>query len=571
MCSLFKGNSTNLKSKKGKSESECRMSISQAFTDPRAPEDNELSAEILSKTSGKSYSTLLAILNLEEIKEVTSKQRADLLLSFLISHNRDDFFDSYWGQFPLFEEIEGVDQNRFKKLFNIKKAYRTLKDHSNIYNVDVCLTKYVGGVDIYSLEDSARSSAEAESSSSARMRKVENIFTDGQNVSAEILIAKFENEGATIKLLCPQKYDDIVWRIFSCLEHEFGTTVTGFVYLIPGGSPVSFPGRYHSNDTFILQAEGTSKVSLFKPRSSELLAATVSLGDDSVPADQMASAYSVITLNPGDSIYCPLGWGYSQITECTGSTQLHIVTNVGNTMMNIVDLIVPQALSAVALSPQALLPLPCSFQSVMGIARSEDDHDSEDDLDEIKERGQSRCGKHVREYIQDAMRTLLKSTMDNAMEILDAACDQHVKSFEFQRLPVPLTLLEESRTAAGAPECKIYPFTKLRMIRPGVARAVVEEGMVVVYHCMDNSRVATETSLSPVEYELDDGPAIEALLDAYPNSIEVSDLPHPSEELDDKVSVASSLFKEGFLFIDDEATLPFRGGEGEETDDDDPF
>jgi hypothetical protein len=34
----------------------------------------------------------------------------------------------------------------------------------------------------------------------------------------------------------------------------------------------------------------------------------------------------------------------------------------------------------------------------------------------------------------------------------------------------------------------IHPYTKLRMVRPGIARAVVEDGMVVVYHCMDNSR-----------------------------------------------------------------------------------
>jgi hypothetical protein len=26
------------------------------------------------------------------------------------------------------------------------------------------------------------------------------------------------------------------------------------------------------------------------------------------------------------------------------------------------------------------------------------------------------------------------------------------------------------------------------MLRPGIARAVVEDGMIVVYHCMDNSR-----------------------------------------------------------------------------------
>jgi lysine-specific demethylase/histidyl-hydroxylase NO66 len=62
--------------------------------------------------------------------------------------------------------------------------------------------------------------------------------------------------------------------------------------------------------------------------------------------------------------------------------------------------------------------------------------------------------------------------------------------------------------------------------------------------------------VSPLEFELDDGPAIEALLSAYPKPITVSDLYHPSEELDDKVSVAQALYKEGFLLIMDETSLP---------------
>lgn len=59
------------------------------------------------------------------------------------------------------------------------------------------------------------------------------------------------------------------------------------------------------------------------------------------------------------------------------------------------------------------------------------------------------------------------------------------------------------------------------MLRPGIAIAVVEDGMVVVYHCMDNARELYGNPLSPLEFELDDGLAIEALLEAYPQSIEV--------------------------------------------------
>lgn len=67
------------------------------------------------------------------------------------------------------------------------------------------------------------------------------------------------------------------------------------------------------------------------------------------------------------------------------------------------------------------------------------------------------------------------------------------------------------------------------------------------------------TPLNPLEFELDDGPAIEALLTAYPDAVTVSDLDHPSEELDDKLGVAQALYREGFLLITDEVSRPSAG------------
>jgi hypothetical protein len=153
------------------------------------------------------------------------------------------------------------------------------------------------------------------------------------------------------------------------------------------------------------------------------------------------------------------------------------------------------------------------------------------------------------------------------------------KEFLAGRLPVPLTEEEESLTFGGTASSskgqRIYPFTKLRMLRPGIARAMVEEGMVVVYHCMDNSRQMFGGALNPLEFELDDGPAIEALLQAYPEPVMVMELPHPSEELEDKIGVAEALFKEGFLVLSpedkDEAGDGEAGGEEEGEEDDCPF
>ena len=74
--------------------------------------------------------------------------------------------------------------------------------------------------------------------------------------------------------------------------------------------------------------------------------------------------------------------------------------------------------------------------------------------------------------------------------------------------------------------------------------------------------------MNPLEFELDDGPAIEQLLDAYPTAVTVQDLPHCSEELEDKLAVAQALYKEGFLLVEDEVS---RNDGAEASDDDNPF
>ncbi len=83
-------------------------------------------------------------------------------------------------------------------------------------------------------------------------------------------------------------------------------------------------------------------------------------------------------------------------------------------------------------------------------------------------------------------------------------------------------------------------------------------------------RDSSETILTPVEFELDDGPAIEELLNSYPDGVVVSELSHTSEELEDKLDIARALFKEGFLMVVDEASKPATN-ESDDNSDTDPF
>ena len=144
--------------------------------------------------------------------------------------------------------------------------------------------------------------------------------------------------------------------------------------------------------------------------------------------------------------------------------------------------------------------------------------------------------------------------------MIDAACDQMAKRFMSERQPPSLTPTELATTARSksedgeaddgdsANDTSILPNTLCRLVRPGIARLVIEEEKAIVYHCADNSREFQGNPLSPMEYEMDDGPAIEQLLTTVePHWIFVNDLYH--DTIEDKVAIAQSLFDEGIIAI----------------------
>jgi len=134
------------------------------------------------------------------------------------------------------------------------------------------------------------------------------------------------------------------------------------------------------------------------------------------------------------------------------------------------------------------------------------------------------------------------------MGLLDAGADQIAKRFLSDRLPPYLSkqellLTSDNREGNGG---KIWPNTMIRLTRPNVARLVLEDDKAVLYHCADNSRVFHGNPLSPMEFELDDAPAIEMILKtSEPHWIQVSDLIHGN--IEDKMEIAQVLFNEGIV------------------------
>lgn len=134
---------------------------------------------------------------------------------------------------------------------------------------------------------------------------------------------------------------------------------------------------------------------------------------------------------------------------------------------------------------------------------------------------------------------------------MDVGCDQLAKRFMSDRQPFALTKAERELTCndeGKAEDQEILPNTLCRLVRPGVARLVIEDEKAVLYHCGDNSREYRGNPLSPMEFEMDDGPAIEQLLTTVePHWIFVNDLYH--DTIEDKVAIAQTLYDEGILAI----------------------
>ena len=326
-----------------------------------------------------------------------------------------------------------------------------------------------------------------------------------------------------------------------------------------------------------------------------------------------------VVLEPGDLLFMPRGFVHSARTvgaapggggAGSGSTSggagaskkrgggvgggggggdgasLHLTISAGqrHAWADLLENMLPHAQHVAAETHTALRrSLPHDALAVLGVAHDDDgdddgeadDADDDDGVDgddgDGARRGRDGLAwrRRRRAELRAALRTRLMRVVEAALDSFDDAADQFAKTFVAGRLPPLLSVREERRTgAAGAAAPAIAPDTRLRMVRGGgaIARLVIEDGAAVVYHCLENARASGAAAPpAPLAFELDDAPAIEALLRAHPQPVRVADLPHPPhEDVEDKVAVATALFQEGFLYALDADEEPDDSDEEDE-------
>lgn len=457
--------------------------------------------------------TLEDILKLKDPFEATASEKAALLVAKLIyPADLDTFYREHWEKQPLLASHYAEA--------NTKKPPTTA-------------SYYLGKLPT---RKALRAMLSAHVLQSADLL-VEGVELDGEVQGSEVW-AKYSDSHA-IHLLQPAVRDDQLWMLASALEEAGPGRVDIQLLLLPAACPAQAEAAEAEHDCFLVQLEGRSGW-------------TAGRGD---------GPPLTCSLSPADVLYVPSGCALKREVCEQGVVLRVMLPKRHQRIADLLLLALPQAIalaSASTSSSSSSLPkiakgLPSHCSRLLGIAAADGEEDGE------------RAA-----LLREAGRCLSLVTAA-CIDLLDPASDQMKKHFIAERMPVCLTEDEEARTAAGAPDARLLPYTKLRMLRPGIATAVVEDGKVVVYHCMDNARELYGAALNPLEFELDDGPCIEGLLLAYPEPVAISDLEHPAEDIEDKVAVAEALYKEGFLVIADELSHDAEQAAGDDDGDDDPF
>ena len=516
------------------------------------------------------------------IQHLETKQRARAVFESILAPSGisvEEFYKDYWEKQPLLisksrnfadlaeEEFvvekhneEGLQQyrTRFHGILSKKKIEELISNQPMRYGRDLNVTNFC-----------------KPGHGEKRRITLDQIpeVSEGQEEDVEYITAEsndvwqnFET-GCTVRLLCPQKHNDEVHALLSNMEHEFGCMVGSNAYLTPGGTEnQGFAPHYDDIEAFVLQLEGYKHWKVYPPMSKAETLPRESSRDFTDKDMEDAEPEIDIELGPGDVLYMPRGWVHEANTCRSKHHSLHLTMSANQnwSWVDFLENIMPEALEAASSKSTSLRSgLPRNFLSYMGTMHEQFDLNSKDapealkqlaskveesNDDDVEEEKEKRRMAKMQEAFKAEAKKKIMRVCKEALDMVTSGCDEISKRFLSDRLPPAFTLQELALTSDNRAENggKIWPNTMVRLAKPGIAHLVIENDKAVLYHSVDNSRVYHETPLSPMEFEVDDAPALEALLTTVePHWICVQDLIHG--DIEDKMEIAQSLYDEGIL------------------------
>ena len=501
--------------------------------------------------------------SLAELTGLSARQRANCSLNFLLQPaeiTTHEFMEEYWEkQALLIQQSSSKHRHRFDGFLSLQQIKDMLANNRMYYGRDLNVTRYEKdkhGVMRRTTLDLIPSSSSVATQANEAGDQDGDRFVEADS---ELVWTHYQ-KGCTVRLLCPHKNCDPVQALLHMIELELGCMVGANAYLTPPESSQGFAPHYDDIEAFCLQLQGRKRWKVYRPlNKGETLPRQSS--PDYVP-DDLADVKPVmdVVLSPGDVLYMPRGWIHQACTLPGGKKDdghsLHLTVSAMQqwAWVDLLEIVLPEALEAAAASETSTAlreGLPVRFLDYMGAAYA-NRHVPELLKGKLEEQEQDQAEmkmQQLQEEFRNQAKARIMRVAKEAMDLLDASCDQISKQFLSSCQPPALSKAEVQATSAGhARTVEIEPGMLVRLVRPGIARLVLEDDKAVVYHCLDNSREYHGNPMSPLEFELDDGPALEQLLQTTePHWIGVESLFH--DTIEDKVGVTQSLYDEGLLMV----------------------
>ncbi|KAH9253484.1 hypothetical protein BASA81_008531 [Batrachochytrium salamandrivorans] len=347
----------------------------------------------------------------------------------------------------------------------------------------------------------------------------------------------FNREKYSVRLTRPTQVSDTLFKLHSLLEAYFANVTCGMnVYWTPTDSQ-GFAPHYDDVDVYILQLEGTKLWTVYESDGSDLFPLLPTTSSLDFHPDELTKLPSTqYELKPGDVLYLPRGFIHQASAMENTKHSLHITISTsfmtkGQLLQRAVTKLVEQAQ---ARSVDLRRTVPRRIVSEFGLQFMD-----EESL------------KPKREQFQLEMLQILKKTVSLAEVDLDSALDELMGEWLHGRQGPQLE--EEDEDNQDSIQLKMDSELEIKVL--GSARISVENGLAVLRHCMKNTRVFQEVDPRGLEFDLDDGPVLQAVLESQ-GPFEVKSLPsvlcqpgEQEEEFGGRVRVLQAMLSEGILRV----------------------
>ncbi|XP_028398568.1 ribosomal oxygenase 1-like [Dendronephthya gigantea] len=416
----------------------------------------------------------------------------------------EKFFSDLWENKPLLLKRHAEDY--YDGIFRADDLDRILRQNNVQFSVNLDVTSYKDG-----------------------QRETHN--PSGRALAP--VVWDFYQNGCSVRLLNPQTFSDSVWKLNATLQEYFGSFVGANVYLTPPNSQ-GFAPHYDDIEAFVLQLEGKKHWRLYAPRrDGEVLPR---FSSDNLREEDIGDPVLDIVLEPGDLLYFPRGTIH-QADTLDGPHSLHITlsTYQKTSWGDFMEELLPKALqNAIEEDVEFRRGLPLNYLSSMGFTNAE------------------TSSKERSEFLRRVEQLLMKLISHLP---IDAAVDQMGIKHIHNSLPPVLNRDEKDCSVfnVGARwqdgqitnAVQLDEDTELRLVRKDSVRLVADEEGVTLYYNMENSRVYHEQEQQYMEFASEGSPIIEQMIKAFPNFVEVKNL--PGDNMDYKIDLLTMLYEKGIV------------------------